>query len=53
MPEKEVNRKENTALGETARGDGFESLRMLRYRSWQSFMPLRNVLRQRRQGSFE
>ena len=28
--------------------DRFESLRMLRYRSWRSSIPLSNVLRQRR-----
>ena len=33
--------------------DRLESLRMLRYRSLRSFIPLPNVLRQRRQESFE
>ena len=30
------------------KGDRFESLCKLRYRSWRSFIPLRNVLRQRK-----
>ena len=35
------------------KGDKFVSLRMLRCRSWRSSIPLRNVLRQRKYGSFE
>lgn len=31
--------------------DRFESLRMLRYRSWRRSIPLRNVLRKRKQRS--
>ena len=48
-PEKEVNRKENT-VGKISKlaGDRFVSLRLLRYRSWQSSIPLRNVLEQRK-----
>ena len=43
-PEKEVKRKENT-VGKIA---GFESLRVLRHRSWRSPIPLSNVLQQRK-----
>ena len=44
---KEVNWKENT-VGKIAK-----SLRMLRYRSWRTFIPWRNVMRQRKSESFE
>ena len=48
-PEKEVNRKENT-VGKISKlaGDRFVSLHVLRYRSWRSSIPLRNVLRRRK-----
>ena len=42
-PEKEFNRKKNT-MGKIAKSDRFESLHLLRYRSWQSSVLLRNVL---------
>ena len=45
--EKEVNRKENT-MGKIAKGDRLENLRMLRYGSWRSSIPLRSVLWRRK-----
>ena len=47
-PEKKRSIKQKTPWERLLKGDGIESLRMLRYRLWRSSIPLRNVLRQRK-----
>ena len=47
ISEKEVNEKK-TPWERLLKGYRFESLRTLRYRSWRSSIPLRNVLRERK-----